>query len=110
MPDPVRAARRREIMNTNPRLYDYMKITLNQINRTRSLEDKAQLRLRFVMAVRPYFPNLLAINYRKSWEKLYQAYSSIKNNRNRHRNRSVTVNSPSRVMIGSNSMVVINPG
>ena len=89
-----------------------MRNTLNRINRTRNLENKAQLRLRFVMAVRPQFPGLLAINYRKSWEKLYQAYSSVRNNRNRraNRNRSVTVNSPRRVMIGSNSVVVINPG
>ena len=87
-----------------------MRNTLNRINRTRSLEDKAQLRLRYVMAVRPHFPGLLAINYRKSWQKLYNAYSSIRNNRNRRRNKTVTVNSPSRVMIGSNSVVVINPG
>ena len=86
-----------------------MKNTLNRINKTRNLENKAQLRLWFVMSVRPHFPGLLAINYRKSWEKLYQAYSSVRNNRNRHRNKTVTVNSPSRVMIGSNSVVVINP-
>ena len=110
MPSAERSARRREIMNANPRLYAHMKNTLNRINKTRNLENKAQLRLRFVMAVRPHFPGLLAINYRKSWEKLYQAYSSVRNNRNRHRNKTVTVNSPSRVMIGSNSMVVINPG
>jgi len=110
MPSAERSARRREIMNANPRLYAHMRNTLNRINRTRNLENKAQLRLRYVMAVRPQFPGLLAINYRKSWEKLYQAYSSVRNNRNRHRNRKVTVNSPSRVMIGSNSVVVINPG
>ena len=107
MPDPARAAHRREIMNTNTRLYKYMENTLNKINRTRSLENKAQIRLRFVMTVRPHFPGLLAINYRKSWQKLYNAYSSV---RNRRRNKTVTVNSPSRVMIGSNSVVVINPG
>jgi hypothetical protein len=112
MTSAERSARRREIMNANPRLYAHMRNTLNRINRTRNPENKAQLRLRFVMAVRPHFPGLLAINYRKSWEKLYQAYSSVRNNRNRraNRNRSVTVNSPRRVMIGSNSVVVINPG
>ena len=109
MPSAERAARRREIMNTNPRLYSSMRNTLKRINNTRSLENKAQIRLRYVMTVRPYFPGLLAINWRKSWEKLYNAYSSVRNNRNRRRNKTVTVNSPSRVMIGSNSVAVINP-
>jgi len=103
---------RREIFRRRRNLYAQMANAVRNVNAQSSNYYKNLVRIQFVITVKNNFPDLRAVGHIKSWEKLYNAYTAVRNER---KTRVVNTNiSPSRFAVAKtnkgNTRVLINPG